>query len=134
MSSTSRKRNVVVWTVQGLLAALFLFAGTMKFFVPAEMLSGPAHLPIAFMLFIGCAEIAGAFGLVLPGVTHIRQELTPIAALGLVIIMIGATIITATSMGVPQSIGPFVVGLLAVFVARARWQSIRVAQSMTSSL
>jgi uncharacterized membrane protein YphA (DoxX/SURF4 family) len=127
MSTTTRKRNAVVWTVQGLLAALFLFAGAMKFFVPAEMLSGPAHLPVSFMLFIGCAEIAGAFGLVLPGITHIREELTPIAALGLVIIMVGATLITATSMGVSQAIVPLIVGILATFVARARWQSVRVA-------
>jgi uncharacterized membrane protein YphA (DoxX/SURF4 family) len=127
MSITSRKRNAAVWTVQGLLAALFLFAGAMKFFVPAEMLSGPAHLPVAFMLFIGCAEIAGAFGLVLPGLTHVREELTPIAALGLVLIMTGATVITATSMGVPQAIMPFIVGILAIFVARARWQSLRTA-------
>jgi hypothetical protein len=127
MSLNSRKRNAVVWTVQGLLAALFLFAGAMKFFIPAEMLSGPAHLPVAFMLFIGCAEIAGAFGLVLPGLTHIREELTPIAAIGLVIIMIGATVITAQTMSIPQSITPLVVGLLATFVARARWQSIRAA-------
>jgi uncharacterized membrane protein YphA (DoxX/SURF4 family) len=127
MSITSRKRNAAVWTVQGLLAALFLFAGAMKFFVPAEMLSGSAHLPVAFMLFIGCAEIAGAFGLVLPGLTHVREELTPIAALGLVLIMTGATVITATSMGVPQAIMPFIVGILAIFVARARWQSLRTA-------
>lgn len=127
MSTTSRRRNAVVWTIQGLLAALFLFSGTMKFFVSAEMLSGPAHIPVTFMLFIGCAEIAGAIGLILPGIAHIHEELTPVAALGLVIIMIGATVITATSMGVLPSIMPFVVGLLAIFVARARWQSIRAA-------
>jgi len=122
-----KKRNTVVWTVQGLLAAVFLFAGIMKFFVPPQMLSGPAHLPVAFMLFIGCAEVAGAFGLVLPGLTHIHEELMPIAALGLVIIMIGATIVTVTSMGVPQAIMPLVVGILATFVAHSRWPSIHTA-------
>ena len=61
------------------------------------------------------------------GLTHIREELTPIAAAGLVIIMIGATIITATNVSAPQASVPLVVGVLTTYVARSRWQLIRAA-------
>ena len=106
--------------LQALLAALFLFAGAMKFVVPPAMLSGPLHLPVDFMLFIGVAEIAGGIGLILPDVTHIAEGLTPFAAAGLVIIMIGATIVTALSGSVPGAIVPFVVGILLTLVLRTR--------------
>ena len=114
--------TVALWIVQVLLAVLFLFAGGMKLVLPAEQLTGPIALPIGFLRFIGAAEGLGALGLILPGLLHIRPGLTPVAAAGLVIIMIGATIITL----IPGAIGPagisFVVGVLAAFVAYGRWR------------
>jgi hypothetical protein len=72
------------------------------------------------------AEVLGAIGLILPGLLGIRQGLTPLAAGGLVIIMIGATVITLAG-GVPGggfalSLIPLVVGLLSAFVAYGRWR------------
>ena len=90
----SRKASVALWIVQGLLAALFLFAGGMKLVMPAEMLKGPVPLPELFLRFIGVAEVCGALGLILPGLLRIRQSLTPIAAVGLVTIMSGAATVT----------------------------------------
>ena len=86
--------NVLLWVVQGLLAALFLFAGGMKLVLPLEALAGPIALPGLFMRFIGVAEVAGALGLVLPSLLRIQPRLTPVAAGRLVIIMIGATTLT----------------------------------------
>src|SRR5262245_27903147 len=110
----------VLWTVQGLLAALFLIAGVPKLILPLEQLAGPVTLPGPFLRFIGVAEVAGAFGLILPGLLGIRPGLTPLAAIGLVIIMIGATVITAATGPLGMAVIPLVVGLLAAFVAYGR--------------
>ena len=83
-----------LWIVQGLLALVFLFAGGMKLVLPLEQLTGPVPLPGLFVRFIGVAEMLGALGLILPGLLGIRPGLTPLAAVGLVIIMIGATVVT----------------------------------------
>ena len=111
--------GAALWVVQGLLAALFLFAGGVKFVLPAEMLE-QGGLPAAFMLFIGAAEVLGALGLVLPGLLRIRPGLTPLAAAGLVIIMSGATGLTLAGGGGAGALVPLVVGLLAAFVAYGR--------------
>ena len=76
--------------MQGVLASLFLFAGVMKLVLPIEAMAGPVALPGLFLRFIGVCEALGAVGLILPGLLRIHQELTPVAAAGLVIIMVGA--------------------------------------------
>jgi hypothetical protein len=111
-----------LWIAQGLLAALFLFAGGMKLVLPLEKLTGPVPMPGWFLRFIGVAEVLGAIGLILPGVLRIRPGLTSLAAAGLVIIMIGATAITLASGDVTAALIPVVVGLLAAFVALGRWR------------
>ena len=117
------KRNVTLWIIQGLLAALFLFAGSMKLILPIEAMAGPVALPGWFLRFIGVAEVAGAIGLILPWLTRIQPRLTPLAAAGLVIIMAGATAITATA-GPSAAAVPFVVGMLAATVAFGRWRTV----------
>jgi len=125
MTQTAAKRaNRVLWTAQILLALLFLMAGTMKLVTPIEKMQGPLSLPEAFIRFIGVCETLGAIGLVLPGVFRIRTGLTPLAAAGLVIIMIGATMLSATAMGLSAAILPFVVGVVAVSIAWARWRVV----------
>jgi len=87
--------NATLWIVQGLLALVFLFAGGMKFMMSPEEMSAGTPLPGAFFSFIGACEVLGAFGLILPGLLKIKRGLTPLAAVGLTIIMIGATALTA---------------------------------------
>ena len=120
MRFTSRKAGTLLWTSQGLLAAIFLFAGGMKLVLPLEMLRGPVPLPRLFLRFIGVAEVLGAFGLILPGLLRIRPGLTPVAAAGLVIIMIGAAGVTLAGGDVGPALIPAVVGLLATSVAYGR--------------
>ena len=79
-------------------------------------------LPGLFMRFIAVCETLGALGLVLPGLLRIRPGLTPLAAAGLVIIMIGATVVTLVIGGGASALIPLVVGLLAAFVAYGRWR------------
>ena len=123
--------NYALWTVQWLLALLFLWAGGIKLVLPLEMLKGPVALPGLFVRFIGVAETLGAIGLILPWLLRIRPVLTPIAAGGLVIIMIGATVITLIGGGGAFALFPATVGILAVTVAysRGRALSYRIAGS-----
>ena len=130
--STSRARtaNRLLWTAQILAALIFLFAGSMKFIMPAEkMQQGPIVFPLAFLYFIGLCECLGALGLVLPGLTRIHTELTPLAAAGLTIIMIGATIVTVLAMGVAAAIFPAVVGLVTAWIAYGRTRVVPIADA-----
>ena len=113
--------NYVLWIVQGLLALVFLFAGGIKLVLPIEAMTEQMPLPGWFLRSIGVAEVLGAIGLILPGLLHIRPGLTPLAAAGLVIIMMGATVVTlAGGLGVGAALIPLVVGLLSAFVAYVR--------------
>jgi hypothetical protein len=113
--------TIVLWITQALLAALFLFAGGIKLVMPLEALQqGPIYLPGLFLRFIGVVEVLGALGLILPGILRIRPNLTPLAAAGLVIIMIGATVLTVATGDIAPAIIPLVVGLLSTFVVWGR--------------
>src|SRR2546425_2719946 len=114
--------NVALWIVQGLLAALFLFAGSAKLVLPLDQMTGPVALPGWFLRFLGVDEVFGAFGLVLPGLLRVRPGLTPLAAAGLEIIMIGATVGTLVGGMVAVALMNLVVALLAAFVAYGRWR------------
>lgn len=120
----SRSKNYALWTIQWLLALLFLWAGGMKLVLPSEMLKGPVELPGLFIRFIGVAETLGAFGLILPWLLRIRPVLTPLAAGGLVIIMIGATVITLIGIGGAAFVVPATVGILAASIAYGRGRAL----------
>jgi hypothetical protein len=122
MSSTSRKANVGLWIAQGLLAALFLFAGGFKLATPTATLAQMTPFSPLFIKFIGACEVAGALGLILPGIFRVRTDLTPLAAAGLSLIMIGAVTTTVASMGLAPAIFPFIVGILTITIARSRRQ------------
>jgi hypothetical protein len=113
--------NVVLWVIQTLLALLFLFSGGVKLAMPIEPMAQQAGMPGTFLRFIGVMEVLGAIGLILPGLLRIRTFLTPLAAAGLVIIMIGATVIVFRMHGALQALTPAVTGVLAAFVAYGRW-------------
>ena len=115
-----RKTNVLLWVIQGLLAALFLFAGAMKLTMPIAALTSQSPLPGGFLRFIGVVEVLGAIGLILPAATGILRGLTPLAAAGLGIIMIGATGLTLADGNVAPALIPLVVGVLSAFVAYKR--------------
>ena len=80
----------------------------------------PIQLSGMFIHFIGCCEVAGALGLVLPGLTRIRRELTPLAGWALAVEMVGATVYTLAGGGGAGVLFPMVVGLLCVVVAYGR--------------
>jgi len=87
--------NVALWIVQGLLAALFTTSGVAKATMSKEALvasgqTGVRDYSIPFIRFIASLEILGVLGLILPGLTGIAPFLTPLAAAGLAVIMVGA--------------------------------------------
>lgn len=117
--------NIALWIIQILLALLFLFAGGTKLVLPIEVLTAmgspnQVHLPGWFIRFIGVCEVLGALGLILPGLLKTRPQLTWLAAAGLVIIMIGATVVTFIGDGIGPALIPFIIGLLLAFVAYGR--------------
>ena len=123
-----------LWIVQGLLALVYLAAGVGKLTMSAEELNADFPMPDEFMRFIGVAEVLGAIGLILPGALRIWPALTPLAAVGLVIIMTGATVLTLAGDDAAGAIIPFVLGLLAAFVAYGRRSWLTTAPPGTEIL
>jgi hypothetical protein len=120
----TRTRNRILWTVQIVLALVFLFSGSMKLILPIAALTQQMPLPGWFVRFLGVAEVSGAMGLILPWLFRIRPELTPLAAAGLTTIMIGAMVLTLTSGGGIFALMPFTVGVLTALVAYNRSETV----------
>jgi uncharacterized membrane protein YphA (DoxX/SURF4 family) len=118
--------NIALWIVSAVLATAFLFAGGSKLAKPKEALAqqGMAYVedfPAGTIKLIGASEVLGALGLILPWATGVATVLTPLAATGLVIIMVGA-VITHLRRKEPKVIGANIVLLvLAAFVAIGRF-------------
>lgn len=132
----TRRMNYTLWGIQCLLALLYLMTGGLKLILPVAELTKQISLPGGFIRFIGAAEVISAAGLILPGLLRTRQELTPLAATGLLIIMTGATGLLFAHAGAGSALLPMIAGILDAFVARARWgaiQTIRREQCFSQS-
>jgi len=113
-----------LWVAQVLLGLAFIALGSMKLTQPYEvqmaMMVWVAAVPEVLIRFIGAAEVLGGLGVLLPSVTRIMPRLTPLAAIGLMVVMVLA-LGFHVSRGEVQSLAPNVVlGLLAAFVAYGR--------------
>lgn len=118
--------ETALWIAQALLAAIFVVTGTTKLTQPrAKMAAGPmswaADVSDGQFRTIGVLELLGAAGLILPGVLHVAPMLTPLAAAGLALTMVGA-VATHLRVGEANRIGPPLLLLaLALFVAIERF-------------
>lgn len=115
--------HISLWITQGLLAAAFIMAGFMKLTAPIHELAANGMTFVnsfseTTVRFIGICEILGSLGLILPALLRIKPILTPIAAVGLALVMVLATIyhISAGEPPVPNVI----LFALASFVAWGR--------------
>jgi putative oxidoreductase len=120
----SKALNIALWVVQVLLAAMFLMAGANKLFQSiaelSKMLPWVTEVPEGLVRFIGISELLGGLGLLLPSILRIKPNLTPLAAVGLAVVMVLAAIFHI-SKGEASVIGiNFVVIALALFVAWGR--------------
>jgi MYXO-CTERM domain-containing protein len=118
--------NIALWIVSSVLALGFAFAGVSKLTQPKDALvkRGMAYvddLTHTQVRLIGTAEVLGALGLILPQATGIAPVLTPVAALGFAVLMVGAAL-THRRRREMQAIGAnAVLFALAVFVAVGRF-------------
>ncbi|MFI6458034.1 DoxX family protein [Streptosporangium amethystogenes] len=118
--------NTVLWIVQGLLAAMFLFAGLTKATQPRENLIAQLggwveDFSAGQVKTIGILEVLAGIGLILPALTGILPVLTPIAAAGLVITMIGAIVVHVRRKEYSALGMNLVLLVLAAFVAWGRF-------------
>jgi putative oxidoreductase len=116
--------NIALWVVQGLLALLFLMSGSIKVFTPLAMMrkkmTWANDFPVAFVRFLGLAELLGAIGLIAPAVTGIQSWLTLAAALGLVMVMVSASVFHASRREYQHLGIPLVLLGLSAFVVLGR--------------
>ncbi len=121
----SKVLHIGLWVGQGLLAAAFGMAGIMKLTMPTEELMAKgmgfvSEFGVGTIRFIGISEVLGALGLILPAALRIKPILTPLAAVGIAIIMV-----LATSYHISHS-EPFITTIvllaLALFVAWGRFK------------
>ena len=117
--------NIVLWICAGLLAAMFLMAGVMKVTMPKEKLlptmKWAETWSVPQLRALGAVEVLGAIGLILPRALNIAPVLTPLAAVGCAIVMIGATV-THIRMKDYKGVGmPVVLLILAIVVAAGRF-------------
>jgi putative oxidoreductase len=112
---------IVLWVFQVLLAVLFVQHGVMTLqMTPAQQAQHHPWFPASFLHFIAVMELLGGIGLILPSLLRIKPILTPIAACGLVVIMLGAAVVRLPQ-GV-QALGPVIFGSMAAFVAYGRFR------------
>lgn len=117
--------NILLWIVAGVLAAMFLLAGAMKVGTPKEKLLGTMKWaktwPEPRLKALGAVEVLGAIGLILPRALNIAAVLTPLAAVGCAVVMIGA-VVTHIRMKDYKGTGmPGVLLVLAIVVAAGRF-------------
>ena len=117
--------NALLWVLQVLLAAAFAAHGWLLLSPPADLVEAMnAMMSTAFRVFIGVAEVLAALGLTLPGITRIMPGLIPLAAVGLLPIMVGATVLHVQRAEYSSAVITAILFALLTFVAYARW-SIR---------
>ena len=121
--------KIGVWVVSGLLAVAFLFAGLFKLFASTADLEASAQgVPVILLRIAGTAEVLGAIGLILPAATRVLPILTPLAAAGLTVVMIGATITNLIIGEYALMLQTIVMGALAAWVAWARFRQYEGAR------
>lgn len=117
--------NVFLWIVAGLLAAMFLLAGAMKIATPKEKLLKTMKWAETWtetqLRALGTVEVLGAVGLVLPRALNIAPVLTPVAAVGCAVVMIGAVITHIRMKDYTGVAMPGMLLILAVIVAAGRF-------------
>jgi hypothetical protein len=115
--------NIVLWVLQVLLAAAFLAHGMMLLAPPAELIEKMNEImSTGFRVFLGSSEVAAAAGLTLPGITRILPWLIPAAAVGVMIVMVSATVLHVTRGEISSAITTAILLAMATFVAYMRWK------------
>ena len=124
--------NIVLWIVQALLAAQFLFHGWLFVSPPPALVDiMNAAFPVWFRLSLGVAELLAAVGLVVPGVTRILPRLVPLAALGIMLVTVSATVFHFARGETSSGLTTLLLLVMATFVAYMRWRVRPIAPRHT---
>jgi hypothetical protein len=115
-----------LWILQGLLALVFVFAGVVKLMMPLAVLLQQMPLPAWVLRSVSASEIAGALGLVLPALLRVRPGLTVLAAAGLAVLMLGATVFTVQHDGAAPAVAPLVLAVCCALVVYGRSRLVPV--------
>ena len=118
--------NILAWILQTFLAVQFLFHGWLFISPPAMMVEAIAGMGLSpwFRQFIGVAEALAAIGLIVPGLIRTLPGATPLAALGLTIVMASATIFHISRNEIPNAISALNLLLLVVVTGYVRWKVV----------
>lgn len=132
---TNKKMNIALWVAQVLLGVMFLMAGFTKATMPIEQLAGSLpwvqEVSTGLVRFIGISELLGGLGLLLPSILRIKPILTPIAAIGLAVVMLFAMVFHI-SMGEMNVIGVNIVMMaIAGFIAWGRFKKVPILPKST---
>ena len=127
----SKALHITLWIAQVILAAMFLISGFMKVAQPidqlSKMLPWAAQVPEALVRFIGVAEVLGAVGLILPSLFRIQPKLTPVAAVGLALVMLFAVAFHISRGETPVIGMNFVLIAIAAFIAWGLFKKAPIA-------
>ncbi len=117
--------GTLLWILQWLFGAYFLITGVMHFLVPPGLPAAMGwmyELSTGLHYISGTAEILGGLGLIVPGLTKIKTWLTPLAGLGLVLVMAGAMVFHI-QRGEVVNIGMnLILAAVSAFIAYGRWK------------
>lgn len=117
--------NIALWVLQIVFGLWFIAVGVLHFVLPEGLpavLSWMYELSSGLHYFSGTAEILGGLGLILPGLTKIQTRLTPLAAAGLALVMIGAAVWHAGRGEAANIIQNLVLAAIFLFIAYGRWR------------
>jgi putative oxidoreductase len=127
----SKALHITLLIAQVILAAMFIMSGFMKLSQPidqlSKMLPWAAQVPEALVRFIGVAEVLGAVGLILPSLLRIQPKLTPIAAVGLALVMFFAVVFHISRGETPMIGMNFILIAIAAFIAWGRFKKAPIA-------
>jgi uncharacterized membrane protein YphA (DoxX/SURF4 family) len=114
--------NVTLWVLQILLALVFVAHGWMLLAPPASLIDQMnASMSPAFRIFLGIAEVLAAIGLTVPGLARIQTWLVPAAAVGIMIVMVSATVWHVARNEISAALTTAVLLVMATLVAYMRW-------------
>ncbi len=117
--------HYLLWGLQFLMGAFFIGIGVMHFILPPGLppvMQWMYELPMWLHVVSGAAEILGGLGLILPGLTGIRTELTPLAAVGLLVIMVFAVVFHLQRGEYQNIVTNALDAAVLAFIAYGRWR------------
>ena len=121
----SKALNITLWVAQLLLAVTLIWAAWMKLLQPekvAAMWPWAGEVSPVLVKFTGLVDFAGGLGLILPALLNIKPKLTPIAAVGVVVLMVCASVFHIVRGEASQIEFNVVFAAIAAFVAWGRFK------------